>query len=137
LRLAAELGDGIVYTGEVANLTTTIAALTQCCAEAGRAANQVKIVDRLRAAKREIHGSVPGSKRQDRSHRNDALGFLASRFRWKHRQPQWTLVSGHPPTYFGMYNKYNVPSGNYILKNQRLRGEFTFCGSGQQTFHLS
>jgi len=50
LRLAAELMDDIVYTGEVATLTTTIAALTQCCAEPGRAANQVKVVYRLPAA---------------------------------------------------------------------------------------
>jgi alkanesulfonate monooxygenase SsuD/methylene tetrahydromethanopterin reductase-like flavin-dependent oxidoreductase (luciferase family) len=47
MRLAAELGDGIVYTGEVSTLTTTIATLKQCCAEAGREANQVKVVYRL------------------------------------------------------------------------------------------
>jgi 5,10-methylenetetrahydromethanopterin reductase len=47
MRLAAEFGDGIVYTGEVATLTTTIATLQQCCAEAGRGANQMKVVYRL------------------------------------------------------------------------------------------
>jgi alkanesulfonate monooxygenase SsuD/methylene tetrahydromethanopterin reductase-like flavin-dependent oxidoreductase (luciferase family) len=47
MRLAAELGDGIVYTGEVSTLADTIATLKQCCAEVGRAVADVKVVYRL------------------------------------------------------------------------------------------
>ena len=47
MRLAAELGDGIVYTGEVSTLADTIATLKRCCTEVGRAASEVKVVYRL------------------------------------------------------------------------------------------
>jgi 5,10-methylenetetrahydromethanopterin reductase len=47
MSLAAEFGDGIVYTGEVFTLATTVATLKQCCAEVGRAASEVKVVYRL------------------------------------------------------------------------------------------
>lgn len=47
MRLAAELGDGIVYTGEVSTLSDTIATLNRCCAEVGRPAAEVKVVYRL------------------------------------------------------------------------------------------
>jgi 5,10-methylenetetrahydromethanopterin reductase len=47
MRLAAEFGDGIVYTGEISTLATTIATLKQCCAEMGRPASEVKLVYRL------------------------------------------------------------------------------------------
>lgn len=47
MRLAASLADGIIYTGEVSSLAPTIATLKQCCAEAGRAADEVKVVYRI------------------------------------------------------------------------------------------
>ncbi len=47
MRLAAELGDGIVYTGEVSTLADTIATLKKCCIEAGRPESAVKVVYRL------------------------------------------------------------------------------------------
>ena len=47
MRLAASLADGIIYTGEVSTLAPTIATLKQCCAEAGRVADEVKVVYRI------------------------------------------------------------------------------------------
>jgi 5,10-methylenetetrahydromethanopterin reductase len=47
MRLAAEFGDGIVYTGEVSTLATTVATLKQYCAEVGRPPTEVKVVYRL------------------------------------------------------------------------------------------
>jgi 5,10-methylenetetrahydromethanopterin reductase len=47
MRLAAELGDGIVYTGEVSTLATTVETLKQYCAEVGRPPTEVKVVYRL------------------------------------------------------------------------------------------
>ena len=47
MRLAAELGDGIVYTGEVSTLANTIATLKRCCIELSRPESEVKVVYRL------------------------------------------------------------------------------------------
>jgi alkanesulfonate monooxygenase SsuD/methylene tetrahydromethanopterin reductase-like flavin-dependent oxidoreductase (luciferase family) len=47
MRLAAELGDGIIYTGEVSTLEPTINTLKQCCSEVGRPWNELKFVYRL------------------------------------------------------------------------------------------
>ncbi|MSP38480.1 MAG: LLM class flavin-dependent oxidoreductase [Deltaproteobacteria bacterium] len=66
MRLAAELGDGIVYTGEVSTLNDTIATLKQCCAEVGRPTSEVKVVYRLpcciannsREARNEVKGKI-------------------------------------------------------------------------------
>lgn len=66
MQLAASLGDGIIYTGEVSTLGPTIVTLKQCCAEAGRAADEVKVVYRLpccvsensAAARQEVKGKI-------------------------------------------------------------------------------
>lgn len=47
MRIAAALGDGIIYTGEVSTLAATIATLKQCCAEVGRPPNEVTLVYRI------------------------------------------------------------------------------------------
>src|SRR5262249_267198 len=47
MRLTAALGEGIIYTGEVSTLATTIAALEQCCAAVGRSPSEVKLVYRI------------------------------------------------------------------------------------------
>jgi alkanesulfonate monooxygenase SsuD/methylene tetrahydromethanopterin reductase-like flavin-dependent oxidoreductase (luciferase family) len=47
MQIAAALADGIIYTGEVSTLGPTIATLKQCCAAAGRAADEVKVVYRI------------------------------------------------------------------------------------------
>jgi len=47
MKLAAELGDGIVYTGEVSTLEPTIDTVKRCCTEAGRPADDVKVVYRI------------------------------------------------------------------------------------------
>jgi alkanesulfonate monooxygenase SsuD/methylene tetrahydromethanopterin reductase-like flavin-dependent oxidoreductase (luciferase family) len=47
MQLAASLGDGIIYTGEVSTLGSTIATLKKCCANAGRDADAVKVVYRI------------------------------------------------------------------------------------------
>ena len=47
MRLAAELGDGIIYTGEVSTLAPTINTLKQCCSDVGRPWNEVRFVYRL------------------------------------------------------------------------------------------
>jgi alkanesulfonate monooxygenase SsuD/methylene tetrahydromethanopterin reductase-like flavin-dependent oxidoreductase (luciferase family) len=47
VRIAAALGEGIIYTGEVSTLAGTIATLKQCCAEVGRSPSEVKLVYRI------------------------------------------------------------------------------------------
>jgi 5,10-methylenetetrahydromethanopterin reductase len=47
MKIAAELGDGIVYTGEVSTLEPTIDTVKRCCAAAGRPADEVKVVYRI------------------------------------------------------------------------------------------
>ena len=47
VRLAAMLGEGIIYTGEVSTLAATISTLKQCCAEVGRSSSAVNVVYRI------------------------------------------------------------------------------------------
>jgi alkanesulfonate monooxygenase SsuD/methylene tetrahydromethanopterin reductase-like flavin-dependent oxidoreductase (luciferase family) len=47
IKIAAALADGIIYTGEVSTLESTVATVKQCCAEIGRPANEVKVVYRI------------------------------------------------------------------------------------------
>jgi alkanesulfonate monooxygenase SsuD/methylene tetrahydromethanopterin reductase-like flavin-dependent oxidoreductase (luciferase family) len=47
MRIAAVLGEGIIYTGEVSTLAGTIATLKQCCAEVGRSPSEVRLVYRI------------------------------------------------------------------------------------------
>jgi alkanesulfonate monooxygenase SsuD/methylene tetrahydromethanopterin reductase-like flavin-dependent oxidoreductase (luciferase family) len=47
MRIAAALGEGIIYTGEVSTLAGTIATLKHCCAEVGRSPSEVKLVYRI------------------------------------------------------------------------------------------
>jgi alkanesulfonate monooxygenase SsuD/methylene tetrahydromethanopterin reductase-like flavin-dependent oxidoreductase (luciferase family) len=47
MRIAAALGEGIIYTGEVSTLAATIATLRQCGGEIGRSPSEVKLVYRI------------------------------------------------------------------------------------------
>jgi 5,10-methylenetetrahydromethanopterin reductase len=47
MKIAATLGDGIIYTGEVSTLESTVATLKRCCAEVGRRPGEVKVVYRI------------------------------------------------------------------------------------------
>jgi 5,10-methylenetetrahydromethanopterin reductase len=47
MQLAAALGQGIIYTGEVSSLEGTIATLKHCCVEIGRSPSEVKLVYRI------------------------------------------------------------------------------------------
>ncbi|MGH7784045.1 MAG: LLM class flavin-dependent oxidoreductase, partial [Candidatus Binatia bacterium] len=47
MKLAASLGDGIIYTGEVATLGSIVATVKRCCSEAGRPTGEVKVVYRI------------------------------------------------------------------------------------------
>lgn len=66
MKIAAEICDGIVYTGEVSTLAPTIDTLKRCCAEAGRPAGEVKVVYRIpcsvaensSAAREEVKGKI-------------------------------------------------------------------------------
>jgi 5,10-methylenetetrahydromethanopterin reductase len=47
MKLAASLGDGIIYTGEVDTLAPIVATVKRCCSEAGRPGDEVKVVYRI------------------------------------------------------------------------------------------
>lgn len=66
MKQAALLGDGIIYTGEASTLAETIATLKQCCAEAGRSPDEVKVTYRIpccisensQEAREEVKGKI-------------------------------------------------------------------------------
>jgi alkanesulfonate monooxygenase SsuD/methylene tetrahydromethanopterin reductase-like flavin-dependent oxidoreductase (luciferase family) len=66
MRLAAELGEGIIYTGEVSTLASTIATLKKSCEEVGRPPDEVTLTYRLpccisensRQAREEVKGKI-------------------------------------------------------------------------------
>ena len=66
MKLAAQLGDGIVYTGEVATLEPTIDTVKRYCAAAGRPADEVNVVYRVpccvaedsSTARQEVKGKI-------------------------------------------------------------------------------
>jgi alkanesulfonate monooxygenase SsuD/methylene tetrahydromethanopterin reductase-like flavin-dependent oxidoreductase (luciferase family) len=47
MKLAASLGDGIIYTGEVNTLAPIVATVKRCCSEAGRPSDEVKVAYRI------------------------------------------------------------------------------------------
>ena len=66
MKLAASLGDGIIYTGEVNTLAPIVATVKRCCSEAGRLSDEVKVVYRIpccvtdnsREAREEVKGKI-------------------------------------------------------------------------------
>ncbi len=66
MKIVAALGDGIIYTGEVSTLESIVATMKQYCAEAGRSADEVKVVYRIpccvgeysKDAREEVKGKI-------------------------------------------------------------------------------
>jgi 5,10-methylenetetrahydromethanopterin reductase len=66
MKIVAALGDGVIYTGEVSTLESIVATMRQYCAEAGRSADEVRVVYRIpccvgknsREAREEVKGKI-------------------------------------------------------------------------------
>jgi 5,10-methylenetetrahydromethanopterin reductase len=129
MRLAAELGDGIVYTGEVSTLTTTISTLQQCCADAGREMSQVKVVYRLpcciaessREAREEVKGKIARTAMTHlgRLHR---MGKLADAEDRKAVERLWQ----HYDTYHHM-----GPEHSHLVRDEWV-GRFALAGTADE-----
>ena len=76
MKIAAQLGDGIVYTGEVSTLERTIDTVKRCCTEAGRPRRRESGLPHPCCVAEDSPQRAKKSK-ADRAHGDDSPGTLA------------------------------------------------------------